>query len=235
MARGGASYRAEGRRNPACMKRSCQRHTGLRLAGLAHDLVRADAVRAQPGRSLARQTCLVSALRSRASAARRRRSAGLRVMEIPVRMGIVQILAGSGGRLLQSLRWCPTTGCQSSKTLTGTENGSFRRTVLRGWQFTGLQPKRSRSQITCEASFSPEDETITYLRGERTWVAVSGFKESRIFYRKAILACAGKAWHHIAFEYPAELKGRMDPFVVAAAAALDNTQSNCDQAASVRP
>src|SRR5665213_2679727 len=34
----------------------------------------------------ARQTCLCGALRSRASAFRRRRSAGLRVMEIPVRM-----------------------------------------------------------------------------------------------------------------------------------------------------
>jgi len=78
-----------------------------------------------------------------------------------------------------------------------------------------------------------KDETITYLRGERTWVAVSGFKDSRIFYRKAILACAGKAWHHIAFEYPAELKIKMDPLVAAAAQALDNTQSDCGQSASV--
>jgi len=78
-----------------------------------------------------------------------------------------------------------------------------------------------------------KDETITYLRGERTWVAVSGFKDSRIFYRKAVLACAGKAWHHIAFEYPAELKTRMDPFVLAAAQALDNTQSDCEQSVSV--
>ena len=77
-----------------------------------------------------------------------------------------------------------------------------------------------------------KDETITYLRGERTWVVVSGFKDSRIFYRKAILACAGKAWHHIAFEYPAELKTRMDPFVLTAAQALDNTQSDCEQSVS---
>lgn len=77
-----------------------------------------------------------------------------------------------------------------------------------------------------------KDETITYLRGERTWVAVSGFKESRIFYRKAILACAGKAWHHIAFEYPAELKIKMDAFVISAAQALDNTRSDCEQAVS---
>jgi hypothetical protein len=77
-----------------------------------------------------------------------------------------------------------------------------------------------------------KDETITYLRGERTWVAVSGFKESRIFYRKAILACAGKVWHHIAFEYPAELKNRMDGLVAAAAQALENTKTDCEQAVS---
>jgi hypothetical protein len=77
-----------------------------------------------------------------------------------------------------------------------------------------------------------KDETITYLKGERTWVAVSGFKESRIFYRKAILACTGKAWHHIAFEYPAELKLKMDGLVASAARALDNTQADCEQAVS---
>ena len=77
-----------------------------------------------------------------------------------------------------------------------------------------------------------DDETITYLRGERTWVAVSGFKKSRIFYRKAILACAGKAWHHIAVEYPAELKRSMDPFVGAIAQALENTQMDCGETAS---
>jgi hypothetical protein len=80
-----------------------------------------------------------------------------------------------------------------------------------------------------------KDETITYLRGERTWIAVSGFKDSRIFYRKAILACAGKAWHHIAFEYPAELRTKMDAFVLSVAQALDNTQSNCEQTVSVNP
>ena len=79
--------------------------------------------------------------------------------------------------------------------------------------------------------FAP-DETITYLRGERTWVAASGFKESRIFYRKAILACAGKAWHHIAFEYPAEHKANMDRFVVLAGQALDASQAECEETVS---
>jgi hypothetical protein len=77
-----------------------------------------------------------------------------------------------------------------------------------------------------------EDETITSVRGERTWVAVSGFKGSRIFYRKAIIACAGAAWRHIAFEYPAERKSDMDQFVVLAAQALDDTQSECAETVS---
>jgi serine/threonine-protein kinase len=77
-----------------------------------------------------------------------------------------------------------------------------------------------------------DGETITYLRGERTWVAVSGFRGSRIFYRKAVIACAGTAWKHIAFEYPAELKREMDRFVISAAQALDRDQAGCDAAVS---
>jgi hypothetical protein len=75
-----------------------------------------------------------------------------------------------------------------------------------------------------------DDETITYLRGERTWIAVSGFKGSRIFYRKAVMACGGALWKYIAFEYPAELKREMDRFVIRAAQALDYDQTGCEAA-----
>ena len=77
-----------------------------------------------------------------------------------------------------------------------------------------------------------DDETVTYLRGERTWVAVSGFKGSRILYRKAIVACGGRAWHHVAFEYPAELKQALDRFVALAAHALNNSQTDCEETIS---
>jgi hypothetical protein len=79
--------------------------------------------------------------------------------------------------------------------------------------------------------FAP-DETITAMHGERTRVAVSGFKGSRLFYRKAILACGGKTWHQIAFEYPVELKRNMDSFVALAAEALENTQTECAETAA---
>ena len=81
-----------------------------------------------------------------------------------------------------------------------------------------------------------EGETVTYLRGERNWLAVSGVKGDRIFYRKAILACAGRSWHHIAFEYPVVMKREMDRFVIGTAATIQRTENEgCDESApSVR-
>ena len=76
-----------------------------------------------------------------------------------------------------------------------------------------------------------DGEEITYLRGERTWIAVSGHKGDRVFYRKAVLACAGKRWNHIALEYPATLKRSMDEYVNRAAEAVHDSQNDgCDAA-----
>jgi hypothetical protein len=72
-----------------------------------------------------------------------------------------------------------------------------------------------------------EGETLTYLRGERNWIAVAGFKGSRFFFRKAAVACAGTTWKHIAYEYPAELRIEMERFLISATRAFDNDQSGC--------
>ena len=78
-----------------------------------------------------------------------------------------------------------------------------------------------------------EGETLTYLRGERDWIVVSGTKGDRIFYRKATIACGGKVWHHIAFEYPVERKRAMDPFVIRAATIIDLAENDgCEEATS---
>src|SRR5262245_43074097 len=78
-----------------------------------------------------------------------------------------------------------------------------------------------------------DGEQITYLRGERSWIAVSGFKGDRIFYRKAVLACGGRVWRHVALEYPAEHKRSLDAFVQRAAAVVDATANEaCDTAVS---
>jgi serine/threonine-protein kinase len=71
-----------------------------------------------------------------------------------------------------------------------------------------------------------EGETVTYFRREADWIAVSGLKGGRIFYRKAVLACSGKVWHHIEFEYPAALKRRMDPFVNRASYSIDHAEND---------
>lgn len=61
---------------------------------------------------------------------------------------------------------------------------------------------------------------VTYERGGETWLVLSGFKGSRIFYRKAMLACGGRAWHYLEFQYPRSEKRAFDQFVARASYAL---------------
>ena len=77
-------------------------------------------------------------------------------------------------------------------------------------------------------------EQVSYIRGEQDWLAVYGVKDNRIFFRKVVLACAGKSWHHIAFEYPDELKSRMAQFVSRATFAIDQAENDgCDEGSGV--
>ena len=78
-------------------------------------------------------------------------------------------------------------------------------------------------------------ETLTYIRGESDWIAVSGTKGDRIFYRKAVVACDGRAWHQIAFEYPITMRRYIDRMVQRASAAVDATDEGCDAPAPKNP
>src|SRR5215510_1482660 len=69
-----------------------------------------------------------------------------------------------------------------------------------------------------------EDEEVTYLRGERDWLAVSGFRGDQIFYRKMVLACGERQWRHVAFEYPAKEKRKFDQLVGRMSRALDRAR-----------
>lgn len=71
-----------------------------------------------------------------------------------------------------------------------------------------------------------DGENVTYFRREADWIAVSGFRGSRIFYRKAVVACGGKVWHYIEFEYPAARKRQMDPFVNRASYTIDHAENS---------
>jgi hypothetical protein len=64
------------------------------------------------------------------------------------------------------------------------------------------------------------DGEITYEHEGRTWIVISGFKGNRIFYTKAMLACGGRAWHYVEFEYPATQKRDFDNFVTRSSKAL---------------
>jgi hypothetical protein len=78
-----------------------------------------------------------------------------------------------------------------------------------------------------------DGEEIIDLAGRPGWLAVSGSKGDRLFYRKAVLVCGGKTWRHIAFEYPANAKRRIDAFVTRAADALDGDEGEgCDEVSS---
>ena len=55
-----------------------------------------------------------------------------------------------------------------------------------------------------------DGEELTYLRGERDRLTVSGLKSDAIFYRKVMLACGGTVWRHVAAEYPAAAKRNFD-------------------------
>jgi serine/threonine-protein kinase len=70
-------------------------------------------------------------------------------------------------------------------------------------------------------------EEITYLRRGRGWLVASGYKGERIFYRKVVLACDGRVFHHIAFEYPAPMKRPYDRLVTTVSGSLASPGSAC--------
>jgi hypothetical protein len=65
-----------------------------------------------------------------------------------------------------------------------------------------------------------EGETVTYRRREKDWLAVSGTKGDRIFYRKALLSCNGTVWNSVAIDYPAAQKKTFDRLVTRVARSL---------------
>jgi hypothetical protein len=46
-------------------------------------------------------------------------------------------------------------------------------------------------------------------------------KDDRIFYRKAVLACGGTVWRHLALQYPTGAISMLDPLVTRVSRALD--------------
>ena len=74
--------------------------------------------------------------------------------------------------------------------------------------FRDTPAERGRAPLMVDA-----EERVTYKRSTSRFVAVSGFRGDRIFYRKSNLACGGSRWHQIALDYPAQDKRKMDGLV----------------------
>ena len=78
------------------------------------------------------------------------------------------------------------------------------------WLGVYASPARERSpRDFMDAIAYKEGERITYHRRGPGWIAVSGLKGQRIFYRESNLACRGTRWHSIVLEYPASDKRKM--------------------------
>jgi hypothetical protein len=82
-------------------------------------------------------------------------------------------------------------------------------------------PARTDAQSDMDAYRRDQGGRITYEREGQNWLVLSGFEGDRIFYRKAMLACGNRRWHHIDFSYPATEKKAFDKFVTRISYALD--------------
>lgn len=72
---------------------------------------------------------------------------------------------------------------------------------------------------------TPKDgERITYKRRGRRASTVSGIKDARIFYGRAILSCRDQIWNSVAITYPAAQKRDYDALVTRVARSLRGGQ-----------
>ena len=98
------------------------------------------------------------------------------------------------------------------------------------WPSLYASPPEESIEAHLERVRHHDHERITYERRGANWIVVSGYKGDRIFYRKAMLACSGQSWHHLAFEYPANQKEAFDQFVTRASYALSAySRTGCPQ------
>jgi len=91
--------------------------------------------------------------------------------------------------------------------------------------YTAPADQEAREEHIKKVAFA-DGEELTYLRRESDWLVVSGFKDGnrdRVFYRKAVLACDGRMWRHMALEYPADQKQAIDALVTRASRALNGS------------
>lgn len=152
----------------------------------------------------------------------------------------------------------PMVGNTRSQTARGSDDDDVASWLPPGWQLQPTDPNwkgrryvspngfEKVSIFSSQVSEEPvsaqmkeiafvQGEQISYLRGERHWIVVSGVRDGRVFYRKAALACGGRSWHQIEFEYPFEEKRKLDSLVSQFSRRLDRYGSaGCQSNASAQ-
>jgi hypothetical protein len=90
-----------------------------------------------------------------------------------------------------------------------------------------VEARRENLRRDMDALTYRDGEIVTYERRGGSWLAVSGYREGEIFYRKSNLACRGTRWHTIELRYPREAKKRLDPVVTSIARHMSAYGSDC--------
>ncbi len=96
--------------------------------------------------------------------------------------------------------------------------------------FTTRQTRANRADLRQDIDriATQDGEQITYLRRGISWVAVSGYRDGSIFYRKSNLACGGSRWNQVELIYPQDMKRAMDAPVTRIANGMTNYSADCD-------
>ena len=101
----------------------------------------------------------------------------------------------------------------------------------RSWM-TARQTGADRSDLRRDVDrlASRDGERVTYRQRGKNWIAVSGYRDGQIFYRKSNLACGRTRWNTIEFQYPPSEKLRMDAAVTSIQRAMTRYADQCDTA-----
>ncbi|MBB4199131.1 hypothetical protein CCR94_16670 [Rhodoblastus sphagnicola] len=85
---------------------------------------------------------------------------------------------------------------------------------------SGMFAVDSRQEEMASRSEPLEGETVTYSTRGDNWIVVSGTRNGRVFYRKALLSCGDRVWNDLDIDYPEQDKAKFDAIVGHMAASL---------------
>ncbi len=85
---------------------------------------------------------------------------------------------------------------------------------------SGMFAVDGRAEEMAEKARPLDGENVTYSAKGANWLALSGTRGDKIFYRKSLLSCRNQVWNDVEIEYAAEDKSKYDALVAHVAASL---------------